>query len=457
MKKPILWTVSILAIILCLTGCGRQDRSLSDPVAIYEQSSSQMNTHPSLSATLQTTQLIQKGGQSYPLYTSSTVHYSGMSSDSFTAQAENTALIGSHSIPYTLTFADGESILSINEKAFCQEMSADTFMMRFAPIVTLKPSNYAQVDVMEDGDKTHIFFSEPVAAESWAVDQYDSLGNANGMVTLDEQGSILRSYYTVTYTLDEITYVLYYTAQYDYAQISVPAASKQANRLLVEDLDIPLLTEYASARLTQARSVSSQLREAIICQAGRISRNEIAEYYIDGSFLSADTTVELTDHAVSGETTVHAQSESFDDGKYSVTINGIDQAASNVLNQEDMARYCADALVSSILLPEYFTQISVTQLPGTQIRLEFTADKALSKAVFQEACAILYEDPKLVKTMEDSYTAGSVTGYLVVDTLTFLPQSSGYIFQGTQSIDSHGYMISVSVDQNYAFPAEKAP
>lgn len=455
MKKSILWIVSILAAIVCLAGCDRQDRSLSDPVASYEQSLSQMHTHPSLSASLQTTRLIQKGEESYPLYTSSLVQYSGLSSDGFAAQAENTALIGSYAIPYTLAFSNGESILSINEKAFTQEMSGDAFLARFAPLVTLEPANYRQVDVMKDGVKTHLFFGDALKAESWAVEQYDSLGTAGGMVTLDEEGAILRSYYTVTYTLNGFTYVLYYTAQYDYAPVSVSPDITQHSGLAVEDIQIPLLTEYASARLIHAKSVSSQLREQILCQAGRISRNELAEIYIDGAFHSADTTVEQTDHAISGETTVHTQNESFDNGEYALSINGQEATDTNALTQEDMTRYCVDTLVSSILLPEYFTQISVTQLPGSVIRLEFEADTDLAKAVFKEACQILYDDAALVKKMEESFTAGSVSGYLVVDAHTFMPSSSGYTFLGIQTMDSHGYQMSVSVDQNYSFPATK--
>jgi len=455
-------TVLLIGILFLLCGCSKEKTieeiahlAQHSPAELYNYAANEIASSQSLKMEITTTTAHCVLGQTFTEKTSQTVQYRNYGTEHLVGSAERTFSYGADDIIVQELYADGNGYLTINEKQFLVPMAQEDYQSRFAPIVFFDTAQYETIQSRTINGRILVAFSQPTAAEAWALPDDARFIDSCGMAVFSLTGELLRCDYDITYIQGSATVVKSITASADASYVPAIRIPRDTdNHILLTDPDTPLLLEKACGFLVQAKHISSSTAEDVTCETFGVTRKQATTLTFDDTQqqLTAQihTSVDQVNQSLGGTATEFSQTEWYQDGTYTVTSASGAPTTDTTVTKDDMLSYCHDLLVSSVMLPEYITGVTVAENTNL-LRIQFTGSDALAEAICQKVCQILYNDPDLLNSMATAYKTNKLECYLEVSVLTGLPVASGIRFSGTHTIEGIPYKLVSDTAQTYTF------
>ena len=132
--------------------------------------------------------------------------FDGMGTSNPRGYLTETTAIGSQRVEITENYTGGSVYFTINGSNFLTKIEYKDYFSRFVPIVLLDADLYQCVTGEQDEAGFIITFSQPTAAEGWAVESGATLVNAQGTAYLDRTGALIKSAYAITYKKGNMTF-----------------------------------------------------------------------------------------------------------------------------------------------------------------------------------------------------------------------------------------------------------
>ncbi len=457
--------VLCVALLFLLTGCFASDHTDknqttaltadSAAISLYQQAADKISTADNFSLYIGTITNTTVGGQTFSKSSQQLLDFQNYGTNAMQASMVESLHIGIYNISISEFYGDGIGYFTVNNNSFTAPMTVEEYCIRYAPAVLFNTVLYRDIQTYAYGKATGITFRQPAGAESWAIPTDAEFTDASGYAVLDHSGALKESTYTVTYQLgaafiSQTTRVIVRSASA--AQVKSPGDASSYTS--VEYLDAPRKLEEACGYLLQANQIQSTAVENITCQAFAINRSQTTSLTMSGA---ADTFNALLDINVNqinesrgGEVTAIQQTEGFQNGVYSISINGSASTTNASVDYKSMQTYCQNLLVESILLTEYIAGASLLQTENTY-RITFRGSEALAEAICRDICSTLYNDPTLLNTLASAYTIDTVECYLELDSSTGLPTASGLRCRVTHTIEKISYLLTTQMDQIYHY------
>lgn len=313
----------------------------------------------------------------------------------------------------------------------------------------LDASVYSNVEMT--GEST-ISFSGAAGIESWLAEEGMELIDASGTVTLDASGMLSASTYTVSYDYGPASFTLTVTAKITPASAQVTVPEDPSQFISVEDPNAPLIHERAIGMLLQAQSVSGTSTEAIVSQAGSITRSlqtTLNAFGADDSLMAQfDNTLQWVDLSNPSDVSTYTQQETFKDGVYSYSTDGgapqtdpsVDSATIQMAVDNTMAVMPSVSNLGSLTLTDL----------GSNYLIEFNYLDSVADQYSSSVCGVLYEDANLLNDMASAYRTDAAGGYMGVDKITGLPYAVGLGYVGVHTIEGIEYMLTMDSITSYS-------
>lgn len=204
-------------------------------------------------------------------------------------------------------------------------VDAQTLETRYAPVVLLNAELYGSVTAEHGDSGTTITFTEPTAAEGWAMPTDAELVEASGTALIDPEGILTEMRYTLTY-------------QYGPAQITLEVQSKPLNTpetVTVPDesagyaslssVDALRMSITAPLLLVQTGSMALSDLQSIFSEAAGVMLNQSNQVNLYGR--KEDTIAKIKSGVYmmnygTGQSDEYDVEETFLDGKLTSVING---------------------------------------------------------------------------------------------------------------------------------------
>ena len=445
-------SIVICAFLYLLSGCFTQPPAgATPPEDIYASAISKLNFASGLSIQVNHNKRIQYYGQTFEEVSVQNYEYRNIGTDQFCASITESITIGQHLIETESTLIDSNVYLHVNDGYFSQQ-SAD--LTAYDPhFYHLSPALYGTVSSAELYGRTVIAFSQPSAAEPWAVSDEVEFVTAAGIAVLDKHGELQRVQYALQYAISD-------TVIYERYLIDITISSHgriepvdYADYTPVVSIDAPVLLEKACGYLLQAQCIATNVTETLDSEIGGLLRSQSTQLRIsgDGNDLNAfiDTGIMLTNSSRGDETTTMRQTEHFQNGEYRLQTNGNITKPGEEVTADALRRYCNDILVGSIPLPGYITSAELTENDDV-LELDFLASDKLAAMISTNACQVLYQDASLLDSISSEYTINELSCNLRIDKVLGIPVACSLKYSASHTIEGAVYSISSETEQTFS-------
>lgn len=439
----------LLAAILCLSACTQspapattQTPPSADAATIYHDAMQRISTAEALLIKTTTTQQVTTAGQSFTVTTGEQVTYLGLNTDAFVATAEKTVNYGDYETTLTECYTNGIVYTTILESHFSAPMPAEAYIQRYTPAVIITAENYSQVSMTENT----ITFTDALQPESWLCNEEISLETASASATLGSEGQLQKAEYTATYTYGgaQITKTVTQTVETPKASVTVAAPADTSLYTEVASIDALLMLEQAYGFVHQASQLSAIMSKTTYTQAASYASSSSA--YIDTFGVGTEPMIRVEQSSnninyANGETTTHTLTETFRDGKYSVSENSGRPTTESSVTANDMRDYYMSLILELILELDYLNGGTCTDL-GSVYLAEYTCTDALAQDYCSQISYRLFSDAELLSGMASAYTTNRLEYYVAMDKYTGLPTALGLNFEGVHTIEGVDYILS---------------
>lgn len=429
-----------------------------DPGVLYRQAARVVANATDMTLRIFTSTKISVGGESFSEKSVQVLSCNGIGTESMRAIMDETLYIGDYSVFNTESYADNTAYITVGEGSFCTAMTADAYLDRYAPAVLLNADLYSSITAVYDSGSVVITFARPFTIETWAAEEGCTLINAGGAAILNKDKVLTECNYSVTYSLGDATIEKSYSVKIDLTAVSVDTPDAE-DHIRIQDLNAPLMLERACGYLMQARSVTANISDSIICEAFGDDRSQTTQISILGKesdFMARlDISTVLVNSSRGGETTQKNEIMVFHDGAYRITIDGGEPNVNSSVTAKDVQSTCHSLLIGTVLLPGYISDATVTDT-GSTYRFDFTTTEDFADVMCRNACNTLYADPELLHTLASSSSTNALGAYLEIRKETGLPTASGIFYSGTYTIDGNPYLLRYQTDQLYDITSSTA-
>lgn len=415
-----------------------------------------------LSITEETTRVV--AGQDFVEKSEITLTYAGIGTDALqVSQEENYKQIADEEDKpkediedkdaiFCEVYSDGVLYFSLDTDRlyqFSSEITPEECAARYLPVVLLDAALYGSMTSESDGTNTTITFSEPTAAETWAMPEEAELVDASGTAVVDASGALTQMTYTITYQYGSTEYTTTVTSapQAETDNITLP---KDPDAFVNIHPDVYKAYLTSVAMLIQSDSTSSHRSESVFCQAGGFQQNQGVSVNRHGEEKGMDAKIETniyfydyTGWQVQTET--YELVEEYIDSKYVMTVDDGVPTSQLGVDYALIENYCLDLMVSNIPDPAYWQEAVITDL-GSLYLVEFTYNEDFGNTVQNEICTDFFQDPSLLNGLASAYVTNETTGYMAFDKYTGFPTAAGYYYEGTHTIDGGDYTLSKQSD-----------
>lgn len=349
---------------------------------------------------------------------------------------------------YQETYADGMLyVLADGAYRLSGNMDSQTYMKGLVPAVLLDASLYGSVEYTEDGS---IRFSQPVAAESWVMPEGAAFGNASGTVTLNADGSLAESSYTVSYDHgnSQVSQTVTAVVTLNSAEIMVPGdAAKYAK---VQNIEAVRMAKQAMGFLKQAKVIHSAANESISSMATGMMRtqNTLMELNRSGDLMAKVGTNVMLGSYMTGQSQAFVQEETFANGMYTVSANGGEPTQKPEVTADVIVQYCNTAFETHLVGVEFWKNAAVQEMDDHyQVTLSFNEGQTakLRKYISQT----MFSDENALDLLAPNSTTVELTGTFAVDKVTGLPLSASYRYAATDIMEEQEYMLLLEAGQTY--------
>ena len=334
-------------------------------------------------------------------------------------------------------------------------LEAEEAESRYLPPVLLNAELYGSMTSETTDEGTLITFTEPSAAENWAVPEGAELVEASGTALVSADGLLKQMNYTITYLYGSarITKEVQSTPLDTPKTVTAPA--NPDTYTYISYVDSLLATIMVPARMLQADSAAISNVESMFCQAAGVLRNQsttVHQYQKESDTLAKiETNIFFMDYSTRQEEK-YEQEEIYQNGQYSYTVNGGLPSRQSGVSWEDVQAYTFDIMIEGMLEMDYWEDITASDM-GSVLFLEYQLNENFGNTIQNSICDMLWEDPSFLIALADDYRNEELNGYLSVDKYTGLPVAAGFYYEGVHTIDGTEYSLTLQLDQSFETPA----
>ena len=349
---------------------------------------------------------------------------------------------------YQETYADGMLYLLVDGAyRLAGNVDAQSYMNGLVPAVPVDASLYGSVEFNADGT---IRFSQPAAAESWAMPEGAAFGNASATVTLDDEGNLKQTTYNVSYDIGDSQVIRSVTVvvALDSAEILVP--SDAAKYTKVQNIEAVRMSKQAMGLLKQAKVINSAGNESISSMANGMVRNQNTMIAMDKSNelnAKVGTNVMLGSYMTS-ESQGFVQEEVYQNGMYSVAVNGGEPTQKPEVTADVILQYCATAFEAHLVGVECWKDVVVKEM-DEQYLVTVTFNEEMTTRVRKYISQAMFSDENALSLLAPNSNTVEISGTFAVDKATGLPVSASYRYAATDIMDGQEYMMLLESGQTY--------
>lgn len=358
---------------------------------------------------------------------------------------------------YQDVYADGMAYTLVNgEYRFACEADAASCEAAMVPAVLLDAAMYGSMEKEKTSGATTITFTQPTAAESWAMPEGAEFVEASGTAVVNADGSLYKTTYAITYTYGAARVTEQYTAlpELEAAEILIPQDA--GKYVVMDDTQAVRMVERAIGSLAQSPYMSTSATETMTSLAAGLTRTETTnvKMYLDEDFVAeVDTNVSVV-NASTSETDTSSQEERYLGG-YSIRENGGSWENDAGVDVSAMYEYSTETILNGMVAMDYWKNAEIKDL-GDVYLVNLTCTNQLAADLRSDVCTTLLGDAKGLDAYSTETALTGAGGYFAVDKYTGLPTASGYSYAGTDVIDQQTYVIGISNIQSYVVPDDGA-
>ena len=423
------------------------DLSFADAAALLAQSTD-------LVLKLSISETTEVGGETFVEKTEQTLYLSGWGTDAPALMSEETVTYGNdvYSTDYTEIYADGTLYVSIDKSSyFSAPMTAEEIAARYLPAVLLDASLYGSIQWKNE---TTIVFTDPTAAENWAMPEGAELLDASGTAYLLSSGELAETAYNLIYQYGPARVTLEVTAAAAQEQTAISAPGNPEDYMTIQAIDAPRLSEEATGLLCQAEAVSTGSLESIMSQAAGVVRNQstIMNAHISGDeyYAKVDIGFYLMDYTTNQSQELD-QEEVYKDGTYTIKTDDGEPEERTGVTDEIIDVYCDEMMLSHLVALRYWQDATIEDLGSTYL-MELTLNEEFGEDIQGNICTMFWNDANFLNDLSSGHGINEVTGYIAVDKWTGLPTAAGYYYEGYHTLDGYDYILSLQSDQSIEAP-----
>lgn len=359
-------------------------------------------------------------------------------------------------LTYEELWAEGILYTSLEDGFFfSSELEQDAMAARYLPVILLDESLYGSISSELQGSDVLVTFTEPSAAEAWALPEGAELTDAEAQAVITAGGELKQMLYSCSYTWGSASCELSVCAEVleEAQDVTVPENADEYVMLQYPDA----LKSYINTTgyLYQSSSVQISSIESITSQAAGVVHNQSVamDYFnFDGDPLTKlETDIYFMDYNTGDEQKLK-QEETFIDGVYVVTLDNAVPTTYDDIDAEVIGEYCRDVMLTCSADPSYWTEATVEDL-GSVYLVSYTYDESLGASLQNSICTTLWNDAAFLNNLASAYENREITGYLAFEKYTGIPTAAGYYYEGVHTIEGGKYTLSLQADQSITVPA----
>lgn len=445
----------VLIIVLaasCQSPAAKQ-LSSEEAIRLYNQAADFTDENFSLRISQNKTIIIQ--GNTFNQQTEQVITYEAYGTSDMRSTSEQTLSMGDHTVAISQTYADGIVYMDVADSLFFGPLNGEAYLTQQAPAVLLNPDLYETVAGVKTGKTADIIFSQATDPETWVNAAITELVCAEGSADISDSGQLEKSFYQVAYWIEDVYIRLSTEVEIVYEpQSTVTLPEDPSLYTHITYVNAPQILEVACGYLLSADAITSAYTNSIFCQAFGDRRDQtVSIHTVSQPQWSAqlDTAITLSNSSKSGTTSTLSQTECFAGNTYTIATNGAKPVPNNEISEDAMRKYCRDLLIGTIMLPQYITDVSISETE-TVYQITFSASEDFAGLLRNEACTTLYQNPDILAQQMQSYETDIMMCYLTIDKHTGFPLASGFHYGGTYTIDALPYLLEFQADQTYTLP-----
>lgn len=468
--KRLLALLLSIAMLISLLGCQSQEEPSSptteptetteppvtEPAELtaYRDALAAVNAAESLSMRISATKTTAIAGATFTQESSQTLLCSGLGTDSPRYESsESVHYTGDYSVNYDEIYTDGVLYLTV-DSAYCYSgaYTPEDMVMWYLPAILVDPNLYGDIAV----EGSVLTFSQPNAAESWALPADAEFIDASGTASLSAGGELQKTTYTVTYAYGSAEITLDAEVYVTIEPVTIDAPADTGAFIPLQSLEAVYLTEQSVGLLSQAKIITMTTTESLLSQAAGYMQNQsktinsyrssIYAAKIDSGYYAYDAT---------GESYEYNLVETFKNGTYTYEEDGGEPVAVDGINASIVESLCDEARYENIMAYTYWQDAAATDL-GSLYLIELTLNETFGTDIEDSVSYNLWSDKDFLDGYASAYANNELTAYIGIDKFTGLPTSAGYYYEGVHTIDGYDYILSLQVDQSFAAPSLSA-
>ncbi len=476
MKKTLRLTVLVLcvALLAALAGCTETPPATttvpptteSPADTVYAPARAALDNAENITLDVIIATYTYVNDEEYTERSTHTLTYQGLGTESFAADMDGKLDYGFHlatpedsGIEYRETYTGGTLYVQSHDTyAFSASMEAETAAARYTPVVLLDGSLYGTVTAQETENGTKLLFSDPSAAEEWALPAEAEMTDATGTALVSAEGAITEMSYTVEYTYGPTRGKLEVQSKPRTEAAQVAAPENPDAYPAIQEPDAIYLTFRAACMLAQADSITVSSMESTFSQAAGYMRNQSTTIDLygqsNGTQAKILNNVSAVDYSTMDTETLK-QEEKYVGGRYTVTVNDGLPSTQSGIDWVTIREYCFDAILTHILMPDFWSDVTITDM-GSVYLLEYTLNENFGNTMQNAVSEMLWNDPSFLLNLASKYETGEVKGYLSVDKYTGISVAGGYNYMGTHTVEGTDYPMTIQFDQSVEAPSKGA-
>ncbi len=456
----ILWCFALFCTFLSTAGC-KQSAEINEtetfmqqisPEVIYNQALDQLTKRGNFGLDVTAETYTSTDKQTFHTVRTYRISFSDFEGVNQSVAVEELFSNGSYSFAASHGHSNSTAFLTIGQQAqFIKNMSFKAYAREMHLPFLPDPSMYNMIEDSQTETKTTVTLSQPKKAESWIDLGQFSLKDASATILLNDNGSFEHCTYQLSCENGAVSIL----QKYSFAvleDISAQPLSVPDSGIEVQRLSAPLLMEQYCSYLYSAQSVSTEKEYAIFLSDLSRTQTTQMEMWVDGGALEAsvNSQVQIKDSTRSAEPTTHSQTETFRDGKYQLTSDGVISGDPNVTS-EIMEDYCREILLDCIPTADALQTFSLTKT-GRWLTFTLEPTEDFARSACGAACNALYGDNLALESLAADYITDMIVCTLSIDLTSGLPAKVQVTCQGTYTIEDKPFTIYSQTTQSYTFP-----
>lgn len=464
--KRLLALLVSLALLLGLFGCDTTTPAESvttDPPATeapteppvsnrYTQAAQALRDAKDLSVELSAKKTITTGIDAFDQVSDLELILTGIGTEAFAASVTEELEIDDLSNEFTEFYEDGVLYVDVdNAGSFKGNMTAETFLARFAPAVLLDETLYADISAEETDTGVTLTFSDPVGPESWALPDGAEFLSASGTAKVSNTGSLTKTTYSIEYAQGNTTVSMEFSSKAEiYDDIPLEAPSEPNDYKKIDSIEVPRLYTTAALYIYRANTASSAVTETIISQAANYMLINEAELHYTGTSKDHISEVRYTTTFMDGssESETFSQTERYKDGVYTYTAEDGTSETDSEITPVEMYDYLQGYYDGNIPSLKNISGAKAEDVGGL-LYLEMELDEEWGEEVVDTLNYSLFGDKDYLNNYASAYKTTASTYYMVLDPTTGFPVSAGTAYSGVHTIEGSDYILSTEIAQSY--------